>query len=84
MKKITVLLAVAGMLSMLVGCKEDKPAEVVQTVDWYKAHRTELNEVMTRCKSNPGELGGTPNCINAREAVSSIAHDDMFGPRNKK
>ena len=82
--KAITLLVVAGALSILAGCKDKPAAEVVQTVDWYKAHRAELDEVMKKCKSNPGELGSTPNCINAREAVSAIAHDDMFGPRKGK
>ena len=74
MKKLTVLLVVAGTLSMLAGCKEDKPAtpaEVVQTVDWYKAHKTERAEVLAKCKANPGELAATPNCVNASRADSS-------------
>lgn len=74
MKKNVVLLAVAGALSMLAGCKEDKPAapaEVVQTVDWYKAHKTERAEVLAKCKENSGELVGGPNCVNASRADSS-------------
>lgn len=72
MNKFTVLLVVAGTLSMLAGCKEDKPAEeVVQTVEWYKAHKTERAEVLAKCKSNPGELAATPNCVNASRADSS-------------
>lgn len=71
MKKIAVLLVAAGALSMLAGCKEDKPAEVVQTVDWYKAHKTERAEVLAKCKANPGELAATPNCVNASRADSS-------------
>jgi hypothetical protein len=71
MKKLTVLLVVAGALAMLSGCEEDKPAEVVQTVDWYKAHQTERDEVLAKCKVNPGELAVTPNCVNASRSDSS-------------
>ena len=71
MKKLTVLLVVAGTLSMVSGCKENKPAEVVQTVDWYKAHEAERTEVLAKCRSNPGELAATPNCVNASRAESS-------------
>lgn len=71
MNKFTVLLVVAGTLSMLAGCKEDKPAEVVQTVEWYKANKTERAEVLANCKANPGELAATPNCVNASRADSS-------------
>lgn len=75
MKKLTVLLVLAGTLSMLGGCKEDKPAEVpadvVQTVDWYKANKAERADVLAKCKANPGELAATPNCVNASRADSS-------------
>lgn len=70
MKKITVLL-MAGTLTVLAGCKEEKPAEVVQTVEWYKANKTERAEVLAKCKANPGELAATPNCVNASRADSS-------------
>jgi hypothetical protein len=73
MRKLTVFLAMAGALSMLAGCNEDKPAEVaVQTVDWYKAHKAERTDMLAKCQSNPGELAATPNCVNASRAESSI------------
>lgn len=71
MKKFTILLVVAGTLSILAGCKKDEVPEVVQTVDWYKAHKVERAEVLTKCKANPGELAATPNCVNASRADSS-------------
>jgi uncharacterized lipoprotein YbaY len=75
MKKLTVLMVMAGALSMLAGCNEDKPAaapaEVVQSVDWYKANKTERADVLAKCQSNPGELAATPNCVNASRAESS-------------
>lgn len=45
--------------------------EVVQTVDWYKAHNTERHNVLAKCSNNPGQLGATPNCINASRADAS-------------
>lgn len=71
MKKFTVLLVIAGALSVLAGCKEEKPVEVVQTVEWFKAHKAERAETLAKCKSNPGELAATPNCINASRADSA-------------
>lgn len=68
MKRFTVLLVIAGTLSMFAGCKED---EVVQTVKWYKTHKTERAKVLTNCETNPGELAATPNCVNASRADSS-------------
>lgn len=49
----------------LVGCGADTP---VQTVDGYKPHDAERKEMIARCKSNPGELTASPNCINAQQA----------------
>jgi hypothetical protein len=71
MKKFTVLLVITGTLSILAGCNEEKPVEVVQTVDWYKANKIERAEVLTKCKANAGELAATPNCVNASRANSS-------------
>ncbi|WP_232322093.1 EexN family lipoprotein [Methylomonas lenta] len=45
--------------------------ETVQTVDWYKAHNTERHSMLTKCHNNPGQLGATPNCINASRADAS-------------
>ena len=51
-----------GSLSILMGCKEES-----KTVDWYKTHEKERQEMLAKCKNNPGELENTPNCINAKE-----------------
>lgn len=72
MKNLTVLMIVAATMSMLTGCTEKKPAEVVQTVDWYKANKPERLEMLAKCKNNPGELAVTPNCVNASSAASAI------------
>jgi predicted homoserine dehydrogenase-like protein len=79
MKKMTALLATAATLSILAGCKQDKPAEVVQTVDWYKANKEERIHVVAKCKNNPGELAATPNCINATRAESSMVWSSRKG-----
>ena len=75
MKKLSIALVA---LMALAGCKEDQPVEVVQTVDWYKAHDAERIEMVKKCKNSPGEIAGTPNCINAKSA-----HDQtIFGSQN--
>ena len=56
----------------MTGCKEERLTEVVQTVDWYKAHKTERDDMMEKCRNNPGELALTPNCVNANRALSAI------------
>ena len=72
MKKIIVSLAMATSSLIAIGCDEKKPREIVQTVEWFKEHSKERAEVLAKCNSNPGELGGTPNCINASRAASAI------------
>ena len=67
MKKTAVMM-LAAAAAALAGCKEDKPQEVVQTVEWFKAHDTERKEMIAKCKNNPGELAASPNCINAQQA----------------
>jgi len=62
MKTLSIALVVAAVLA---GCGENTP---VHTVDWYKAHDTERKEMIAKCKSNPGELAASPNCINAQKA----------------
>jgi len=48
--------------------------EPVRTASWYVEHEAEYQAQMKRCLDNPGELGNTPNCINARQAASMILH----------
>lgn len=54
----------------LTACNKNE--EVVQTVDWYKSHKVEREEVIAKCTDNPGELAATPNCVNASQAASDI------------
>lgn len=72
MKKLTLTLATIGLLTVLSGCKEEKPVDVVQSVEWYTEHKTERAEVLAKCQNNPGELANTPNCVNASRADSAI------------
>jgi ABC-type uncharacterized transport system auxiliary subunit len=67
MKKLFIALVVAASLT---GCGESTP---VQTVEWYKAHEAERTAVVAKCKDNPGELGASPNCINATTAANHLA-----------
>jgi len=78
------VLAVLTTLSVLLvtGCSKDAP---VQTVEWWKDHKTERTEMLYRCANNPGELGGTPNCVNAAEAeTNSVVKGTGYGVSNVK
>lgn len=43
-------------------------SEEVKKVNYYKQHSTERKAKIDECKNNPGELRGTPNCVNALTA----------------
>ncbi len=49
----------------LFGCS--KP-ERIYSVDELMANQTLLSDLIAKCKSNPGELRATPNCVNAEAA----------------
>lgn len=63
--KINTLTAV--VLFSVVGCTRE--ADVARhTVQEYRANKILRQEVFKRCVNDPGSLGPTPDCINAREA----------------
>jgi len=91
MRKPLILLLVGA--AVLAGCNKETP-EPVQTVDWYKAHKPERLATIEKCRNNPGQLAGTPNCINASRAdaqaeaakrsvpsVTILSADDFKKPR---
>ena len=60
------------ILISLFGCNKENQLpkkEDVKTVDWYLAHKDELNKQIKICTSNPGELEHSANCINAKSAL---------------
>jgi hypothetical protein len=65
MKKSLVLVGLVGAL-VLGGCGEEK----TKTVEYYMLdeNAAELQTKLKECGDNPGELGLTPNCINAARA----------------
>ena len=67
MKKLSALLFL--VVVTLAGCKDNDP---VQTVDWYKANAPERAALLAKCKTNPGELSASPNCINANRAETAV------------
>ena len=59
-----------GMLfaSALIACSPSSP-NLTLTVDYYRAHPAEREEALRRCSNDPGGVGQTPACVNAREAA---------------
>jgi hypothetical protein len=63
--KISFLVAV--VILGAVGCGREA-AVARHTVAGYRADKPLREEVFWRCANDPGTLGTTPDCVNAREA----------------
>ena len=62
-------LCVVGMaLLALAACSREPPA-ATHTVADYRANAELRRDTFARCANDPGTLGRTPDCINAREAT---------------
>jgi len=61
-KKISAILAASALLS---ACGDNTP---VQTVQWYKEHDTERQEMLAKCKNDRNAMDTAPNCVNAEQA----------------
>jgi hypothetical protein len=68
---------VIAVAATLTGCNEADRGEQTKTVGWFLDHRDELAVAIKACRDNPGELGKTPNCINANEARNKITIQEM-------
>ena len=68
-----ILLVLSGL--SVVGCS----SEETKTVEWYvkPENKAALDAKLAECKNNPGELGNTPNCVNAVRLLnkSSLAEN---------
>lgn len=56
---------------VLLGAAACSPAPTASslTVDYYRAHSAERDAELALCGNDPGSLGLTPACVNAREAA---------------
>src|SRR5258708_14299015 len=57
-----------GVVLALIACTR-QPATATHTVAEYRANPDMRREQFARCANDPGTLGQTPDCINAREAT---------------
>jgi len=62
-----VLICVATLVGVVVSCAPAPPV-AEHTVSEYRADASLRREVLARCLNDPGGLGQTPDCVNAREA----------------
>lgn len=65
--KQVIFIAFVLMISMLSACGS---GEETRTVEWYllPENKSAWDAKLEQCRNNPGELGNTPNCVNARRA----------------
>ncbi|MGY3413023.1 EexN family lipoprotein (plasmid) [Bradyrhizobium sp. 155] len=76
MRLNTSILALS-LAAALPGCSEADKSQQTNTVGWFLDHRDDLAVAIKVCRDNPGELGKTPNCINANEARNKITIQEM-------
>lgn len=62
-------LALAAATAVAAG-----PAAATHTVTWFADNPQERARVELRCIDDPGHLGTTPDCINARQAASELSY----------
>lgn len=60
------LLSIAAALSVV--CCTRQPQTAQHTVAEYRSNPDLRREQFARCTNDPGTLGKTPDCVNAREA----------------
>ncbi|MBB4571432.1 EexN family lipoprotein [Rhizobium leucaenae] len=59
-------LVLLALIITLASC--GKKAERVYSVEELLADQQLRAEIFEKCRNNPGELRGTPNCVNAEAA----------------
>ena len=75
--RITTSILLVAVVAALAGCNEANNSQQTKTIGWFLDHRDELAMALKACRDNPGELGKTPNCINANEARNKITIQEM-------
>ena len=78
-QKTLVILASALLVLALTGCETRQTAEEVRPVDWYVKHETERAAKLAECKSKPGILDATPNCVHASRAENEAKGEAKWG-----
>jgi hypothetical protein len=68
-RSVRLCLEMVVTLSAVTACAP-APKQAQFTVGYYRSHATLRRQVLDRCTNDPGDLGGAPDCINAREAES--------------
>lgn len=61
-------LAISGTLAV-VACSSPPEPPTHQTVEFYRANKEARQAKLAECENDPGALGNTPDCINAKQAA---------------
>lgn len=68
--------AAAAVILGVTACTPE-PQVARHTVEEYRADKPLRKEVFKQCVNDPGTLGKTPDCINAREAERLESHGSL-------
>lgn len=75
------ILTAAAIIATLTGCSDSQDNSISKsknyTISELVENETLLNELVVECKNNPGELGETPNCINASAAERKLKYERL-------
>ena len=88
MEAVKIHCLTALILLGLVACSR-QPEAARHTVEEYRADKFLRQETYKRCANDPGSLGKSPDCINAREAerlesIGSLRDSKPLGLDAKK
>ena len=75
--RITTSILLVAVTAAVAGCNEANNSQRTNAVGWFLDHQDELAVALKGCSDNPGELGQTPNCINANEARNQVTVQEM-------
>ena len=74
MRAVLIVLSLTAGLA-LAACQ---PAVIVHDKAYFAGHPTERAQTLAACRNDPGQLGGTPNCVNALQADADTEHERVF------
>ena len=74
MRAVLIVLSLAAGLA-LAACQ---PAAIVHDKTYFAGHPAERSQILAACRNDPGQLGGTPNCVNAIQADADAEHQRVF------
>lgn len=64
-----VCLAIGVTMAAVACTPAPTPTPTHQTVEYYRANKDVRAAKLSECENDPGALGQTPDCINARQAA---------------